>query len=61
MKPSITELRSVRQWRAATGLDATRFQALVPLFVAAYQRLYGAPMAERLTTNPAGATFAHET
>ena len=61
MKLSITELRSVRQWRAATGLDAARFHALVPLFAAAYQRLYGAPMAERLTINPVGATFADET
>jgi hypothetical protein len=60
MKLSITELRSVRQWRAATGLDSVRFQALVPLFAAAYQRLYGAPMAERLTINPVGATFADE-
>jgi hypothetical protein len=60
MKLPLTELRSVRQWRAATGLDATRFHALVPLFAAAYQRLYGAPIAERLTINPLGATFADE-
>ncbi|MBO0361154.1 hypothetical protein J0X19_24560 [Hymenobacter sp. BT186] len=60
MKLSITELRTVRQWRAATGLDAVRFDALVPLFAAAYQRVYGASMAERPTINPVGATFADE-
>lgn len=60
MKLSITELRTVRQWRAATGLDAVRFEALVPLFAAAYQRVYGASMAQRPTINPVGATFADE-
>ncbi|WP_279592452.1 hypothetical protein [Hymenobacter defluvii] len=32
MKLLITELRTVWQWRAATGLDAVRFDALVPGF-----------------------------
>jgi hypothetical protein len=60
MKLSITELRSVRQWRAATGLDAKRFHGLLPLFAEAYRRLFGASMAERETINPDGATLTSE-
>ena len=47
MKLKISDLRTERQWRAATGFDQTRFEKLLLLFAASYLCLYGKPVAER--------------
>lgn len=47
MKLKISDLKTERQWRAATGLDQRRFEQLHTLFTASYLSLYGQPVAER--------------
>ena len=47
MKLAIKELRTERQWRAATGLDERRFGLLLEYFEQAYQSLYGQTVAAR--------------
>jgi hypothetical protein len=47
MKPKISDLKTERQWRAATGLDQTRFEKLLVLFTASYFNLYGKSVVER--------------
>jgi hypothetical protein len=41
MKLQLSDLKTERQWRAATGLDEQRFQKLVRLFKASYRKKYG--------------------
>ena len=47
MKLKISDLKTERQWRAATGFDQTRFEQLLVLFTASYLNLYGKSVAER--------------
>src|SRR5256885_16320901 len=47
MKLKISDLKTERQWRAATGCDQARFEKLRVLFTASYLNLYGKPVAER--------------
>jgi len=47
MKLQIADLKTERQWRAATGFDQARFEKLVVLFTASYLSLYGQPVAAR--------------
>jgi hypothetical protein len=47
MKLQISDLKTERQWRAATGFDQARFEKLLGLFTARYLSLYGQPVAER--------------
>ena len=47
MKLQITDLKTDRQWRAATGLDERRFQRLGELFQTAYESIYGQTVAAR--------------
>ena len=47
MKLAIKELRTERQWRAATGMDERRFGLLREYFEKAYKSLYGQTVAER--------------
>jgi hypothetical protein len=47
MKLKISDLKTERQWRAATGYDEARFEKLLGLFTASYLNLYGKPVAER--------------
>ena len=47
MKLKISELKTERQWRAATGFDQKRFQKLLVLFAASYRSLYGKSVAQR--------------
>ena len=47
MKLKISDLKTERQWRAATGFDQARFEQLLVLFTASYLYLYGKPVAER--------------
>ncbi len=47
MKLNILDLKTERQWRAATGFDQARFEKLLVLFTASYLRLYGKSVAER--------------
>jgi len=47
MKLKISDLKTERQWRAATGFDQARFENLLVLFTADYLNLYGKSVAER--------------
>jgi hypothetical protein len=47
MKLKISDLKTERQWRAATGFDQKRFGKLLVLFSASYLHLYGESVAER--------------
>lgn len=47
MKIKIADLKTERQWRAATGFDQARFEKLLVLFTASYLTLYGKSVAER--------------
>jgi len=47
MKLKISDLKTERQWRAATGFDQARFEKLLELFTASYLNLYGKTVAER--------------
>jgi hypothetical protein len=47
MKLKISDLKTERQWRAATGFDQARFEKLLVLFTASYLHLYGKSVAER--------------
>src|SRR5688572_431966 len=47
MKLQIADLKTERQWRAATGFDQARFEKLLALFTASYTSLYGKPIADR--------------
>ena len=49
MKLQLTDLKTERQWRAATGFDERRFQQLLGLFKTAYESLYGQTVGERHT------------
>jgi hypothetical protein len=39
MKLKISDLKTERQWRAATGFDQARFEKLLVLFTASYLNL----------------------
>ena len=47
MKLKISDLKTERQWRAATGFDQARFEQLLGLFTASYLSLYGQSVADR--------------
>jgi len=47
MKLKISDLKTERQWRAATGFDQARFEKLLVLFTAIYFNLYGKSVADR--------------
>lgn len=47
MKLQLSDLKTERQWRAATGLDERRFHQLLGLFKSAYKILYGQTVKER--------------
>jgi hypothetical protein len=47
MKLKISDLKTERQWRAATGFDQARFEKLLALFTASYLHLYGKSVAHR--------------
>lgn len=47
MKFSTVDLRTDRQWRAATGLDQKRFTKLLTLLPHAYQQIYGQTIRQR--------------
>jgi hypothetical protein len=47
MKLKISDLKTDRQWRAATGFDHARFEKLLILFTASYHNLHGKSVAER--------------
>ena len=47
MKLQIADLKTERQWRAASGFDQARFEKLLVLFSASYLSLYGQPVAAR--------------
>ena len=47
MKLKISDLKTERQWRAATGFDQLRFEKLLGLFTTSYLNLYGQSVADR--------------
>lgn len=47
MKLKISDLKTERQWRAATGFDQARFERLLVLFTASYLNLYGKSVSDR--------------
>ncbi|MGH9766055.1 MAG: hypothetical protein ACREAB_01370 [Blastocatellia bacterium] len=47
MKLQIADLKTERQWRAATGFDQVRFEKLLVFFTASYLSLYGKSLADR--------------
>lgn len=47
MKIKIADLKTERQWRAATGFAQARFKQLLLLFTASYLKLHGKSVAER--------------
>lgn len=47
MKLQISDLTTDRKWRAATGINQTRFEKLLVLFTASYFELHGKTLAER--------------
>lgn len=47
MKLKISDLKTDRQWRSATGFDKARFEKLLVSFTASYLHLYGNSVAER--------------
>lgn len=47
MKLKISDLKTDRQWRAATGFDQVRFEKLLVGFTSSYFNLYGKSVAER--------------
>lgn len=47
MKLQIADLKTERQWRAATGFDQVRFEKLLVLFTGGYLSLYGKTVAAR--------------
>ena len=47
MKLQIADLKTERQWRAATGFDQARFEKLLVLFTTSYFSLYGCAVADR--------------
>jgi hypothetical protein len=49
MKLQLADLKTERQWRAATGFDQARFEKLLVLFTGGYVSLYGQSVAARQT------------
>ena len=47
MKLEIKELKSKRQWRAATGLEEPEFKKLLKLYQVSYEKKYGASVEAR--------------
>lgn len=47
IKLQLSELRTERQWRAATGLDQGRFETLLVHYTQGYQNLHGRSVADR--------------
>jgi hypothetical protein len=47
MKVQISDLKTERQWRAATGLDQVRFEKLLMLFSKSYLSIYGRSVVAR--------------
>lgn len=47
MKLTIKDLKTTRQWRAATGLEEPQFKKLLKLFKVSYEEKYGASVAAR--------------
>ena len=47
MKLQLVDLKTERQWRAATGYDEGHFEKLLVLFTASYFSLYGCSVANR--------------
>lgn len=48
MKITVSDLRTDREWRSATGLDKARFEKLLPHFIKSYTEIYGSCLADRL-------------
>ena len=47
MRFNTSDLKTARQWRAATGYDKTRFEKLLVIFKQSYLTLFGQSVADR--------------
>lgn len=57
MAISYRDIRTKRQWRAATGLSAEQFHHVSKLFGEAYEDIFGESLEERRETSSQEATF----
>lgn len=57
MKITVSDLKTERQWRSATGYDQNRFEKLLPLFEAAYLTKFGKTLPERKADSPKKSTI----
>jgi len=57
MAVSYKDIRTERQWRAATGLKEEQFFKLVPLFKSAYESLFDESIEERQNNSSIESTF----
>ena len=60
MKLNLSDLKTDRQWRAATGLDKERFEKLLVGFKESYKALYLGTLSERLVENKVGYCINNE-
>ena len=60
MKINISELTTERQWRAAVGLDKSRFEKLLEGFKKSYKEHYSETLSERLVENGVGYCINNE-
>ena len=60
MKLNIADLKTERQWRAATGMDSARFEQLLGLFRSSYPDRYGQSVAQRQAQSEVTASLRSE-
>lgn len=57
MAISHQDIRSDRQWRSSTGLNAAQFSKLSELFEKAYEEMFGESLTDRQNTSTASSRF----
>ena len=57
MAISHQDIRSDRQWRSSTGLNAAQFSKLSELFGEAYEEMFGESLTDRQNTSTASSRF----
>jgi hypothetical protein len=57
MNISLSQLKTERHWRSATGMDKPRFDKLLSAFKAAYERHFNRTLAERQVESPQECTL----
>lgn len=57
MNISLSQLKTERHWRSATGMDKPRFEKLLSAFQSAYERYFNRTLAERQFDSPQECTL----